>query len=60
MILVIWGRPEREANVEDTDIETVITDLFDGQYKHPVRVIAFNTSEGWSPPKSNLAARQEA
>lgn len=36
------GQIWREANVEDTDIETVITDLFDGQYKNPVRVIAFN------------------
>jgi hypothetical protein len=42
----------------DTDIETVITDLFDGQqYKNPVRVIAFNTSEGWSRRVSEDIAR---
>jgi hypothetical protein len=30
------------------DRETVITDLLDGQYSNPVRVVAFNTAEGWS------------
>ena len=28
--------------------ETVIRDLLDGQYSNPVRVVAFNTAEGWS------------
>jgi hypothetical protein len=37
-----------ETDVEDTDVETVITNLLDGQFSNPVRVIAFNTSEGWS------------
>jgi hypothetical protein len=37
-----------EADVEDTDLETVIVDLLDGQYSIPVRVIAFNTAEHWS------------
>jgi hypothetical protein len=26
----------------------VIRDLLDGQYSDPVRVISFNTAEGWS------------
>jgi hypothetical protein len=26
----------------------VITDLMDGQYSNPIRVVAFNTAEGWS------------
>ena len=51
------GQAWRETNIEDTDIETVITDLFDGQYKNPVRVIAFNTSEGWSRDVSEDIAR---
>lgn len=38
----------REAGEETTDLETVILDLLEGQYKDPVRVIAFNTAEGWS------------
>jgi hypothetical protein len=42
------GRAWRETDVEATDLETVITDLLDGQYKNPVRVIGFNTAEGWA------------
>jgi hypothetical protein len=37
-----------ETDVEATDLETVIQDLLDGQYWHPVRVVSFNTAEGWS------------
>jgi hypothetical protein len=39
------GRAWRETDVEHTDFETVITDLVDGQYNNPVRVIAFNAVE---------------
>src|ERR1700744_2208811 len=42
------GRAWRETDVERTDLETVIVDMLEGQYKNPVRVIAFNTSEKWS------------
>jgi hypothetical protein len=42
------GRAWREADVENTDLETVILDLLEGQYKNPVRVVAFNTAEKWS------------
>src|SRR3954469_23738989 len=38
----------RETHVEETDFETIITDLLDGQFSNPVRVIGFNTAEGWS------------
>jgi hypothetical protein len=37
----------RETNVEDTDLEAVINDLLEGQYRNPVCVIGFNLSEGW-------------
>ena len=37
----------RETNVEDTDLEGVISDLLEGQYSNPVRVVGFNLSEGW-------------
>ena len=37
-----------ETDVEATDLETVIHDLLDGQYSNPVRVVSFNTAEGWS------------
>jgi hypothetical protein len=39
------GRAYREADVETTDLETVIVDLLAGEYKNPVRVVAFNTAE---------------
>jgi hypothetical protein len=42
------GRVWRETDAEATDLETLITDLIDGQYNNPVRVIGFNTAEGWS------------
>jgi hypothetical protein len=39
------GHAYRETDVETADLETTITDMLDGQYKNPVRVVAFNTSE---------------
>ena len=42
------GRAWPEADEERTDREIVITDLMTGQYSNPVRVVAFNTAEGWS------------
>ena len=38
----------RETNVNSTDRETLIRDLVEGQYSHPIRIVAFNTIEGWS------------
>ena len=32
------GRAWRETDVEATDLETVILDMLEGQYKNPVRV----------------------
>src|SRR5204863_8581161 len=41
------GRAWSEIDVEDTDFETVITNLLDGcRFSNPVRVVAFNTAEG--------------
>ena len=42
------GRAWREIDEEDTDRETLIRNLMDGQYGHPARIVAFNTAEGWS------------
>jgi hypothetical protein len=35
------GRCWRETDINATDLETVITDLLDGQYNSPVRVVGF-------------------
>ena len=48
----------RETDVEDTDYETVINDLLEGQFANPVRVIGFNTAEGWSKDVSEDVARE--
>jgi hypothetical protein len=42
------GRAWRETDEEATDHETLIRNLIDGQYRQPVRIVAFNTAEGWS------------
>jgi hypothetical protein len=52
------GQAWRETDVEHTDRETVITDLLDGQYSNPVRVVAFNTAEGWSRDVSGDIANE--
>jgi hypothetical protein len=38
----------RETDAERADRNTLIRELVDGQYSHPVRIVAFNTAEGWS------------
>ncbi len=42
------GRSWRETDEADSDRSTLIRDLLDGQYENPVRIVAFNTAEGWS------------
>jgi hypothetical protein len=42
------GRAYRETDEERADLETVIDDLLTGQFNKPLRVVAFNTSEGWA------------
>ena len=38
----------RETDADNADRETLIRDLVEGQYRHPVRIVAFNSAEGWS------------
>ncbi|MBR0795242.1 hypothetical protein JQ615_07570 [Bradyrhizobium jicamae] len=37
-----------ETDDEGSDRKTLIRRLMDDQYSHPVRIVAFNTAEGWS------------
>ena len=48
----------RKTNVQDTDLESVIDDLLEGQYSNPVRIIGFNTAEGWSRDVSEDVAHK--
>ena len=54
------GRSWREIDEAETDRETVIISLLDGQYSNPVRVIAFNAAEGWSRDVSEDIADEMA
>jgi hypothetical protein len=42
------GLAWRETVTADTVRATLVRDLLDGQYEDPVRIVAFNTTEGWS------------
>jgi hypothetical protein len=52
------GRVYRETAEEDTTLGSVVDDLLTGQFNNPVRVVAFNTSEGWSRDVSEDVARE--
>jgi hypothetical protein len=52
------GRVYRETDVEAADLETVILDLLEGQYKNLVRVVGFNTAEKWSEDVSSDVAQE--
>jgi hypothetical protein len=52
------GRSWREIDEEQTDRETIITDLMRGEFNSPVRVVAFNTAEGWSRDVSEDIAEE--
>jgi|EndMetStandDraft_8_1072994.scaffolds.fasta_scaffold244674_2 hypothetical protein len=41
---LVW----RETSEEDANHETLIRELLDNQYRCPTRIVAFNTSKGWS------------
>jgi len=42
------GRSWRETNETGANRASLVRNLLDGQYENPVRIVAFNTSEGWS------------
>jgi hypothetical protein len=52
------GSAYRETDAAKADLTTVVADLLSGQYRHPLRVVAFNTAEGWSRDVSADIARQ--
>jgi hypothetical protein len=37
-----------ETDIAEADRETVVRDFLSGQYSNALRVVAFNTAEGWS------------
>jgi hypothetical protein len=51
-------RAWRETGVDDANLENLLTDLLDGQFTNPVRVIGFNAAEGWSRDVSEDIANE--
>jgi len=49
-----------ETDVANTDRATLIRHLLEGQYSSPVRIVAFNTAEGWSRDASDEIAAELA
>ena len=41
------GRAWCETDEDTTDRETLIFNLLSGEYKNPVRIVAFNSAQGW-------------
>ena len=45
---VAWGgNPSPAAKLDSADRETLIRDLVNGEYSNPVRIVVFNSVEGW-------------
>jgi hypothetical protein len=43
-----FGRVWRETAEQDANHEMLIRDLLDDQFSRPARIVAFNTTQGWS------------
>jgi hypothetical protein len=42
------GQAYRETDPEQADRKTVLSNLVSGEYRRPLRIVAFNTTEGWA------------
>jgi hypothetical protein len=42
------GRAFRETGIAEADHDTIVRHMISGEYEDPLRVVAFNTVEGWS------------
>jgi hypothetical protein len=52
------GRVFVKTDIAEADRETVIRNFLSGQYSSPLRVVAFNTAEGWSRDVSEDVASE--
>ncbi|MGX1151469.1 hypothetical protein AB7M15_007291 [Bradyrhizobium ottawaense] len=52
------GRSWPETDEEHTARETLLRHLMEGQYTNPVRIVSFNTGEGWSRDASEDIAEE--
>ena len=42
------GRAFRETDLAEADHDTIVRNMISGEYRNPLRIVAFNTVEGWS------------
>ena len=57
-VVVDAGHDGRERRVEVEDLERVVEAFMAGQFRDPLRVLAFNTLEHWSQDLSSDVARE--
>jgi hypothetical protein len=43
-----FGKAYRETELAEADLGTIVHNLFSGEYRNPLRIVACNTVEGWS------------
>ena len=51
------GRAYAETGDDEADEKTTIENILSGQYSHLIRVVAFNTAEGWARDVTEDIAR---
>ena len=51
------GHAYCETGDDEADENTAIENILSGQYSHPLRVVAFNTDEGWARDVTEDIAR---
>jgi hypothetical protein len=53
-----FGQAYRETDPTQADRQTVVANLLSGQYERPLRIVAFNTAEGWARDVTAEIAQQ--
>ena len=46
-----------ETDEAEAEEATIVENILSGQYSHPLRIVAFNTAEGWSQDVTEDIAR---
>jgi len=54
------GRAWRETSDESTNRETLLSKIITGDYERPVRIVLFNTAEGWCRDVTDRHRRRNA
>ena len=52
------GQAWCETDNAGANRSTLVRDLLDGRYGYPVRIVAFNTAQGWSRDVTDDVARE--